>query len=46
MLSDTAIAAYRRDGFIVLPGILNPTEIEALRGVTDGSSRARRRRGQ
>jgi phytanoyl-CoA hydroxylase len=35
MLSQAAIAAYRRDGFIVLPDILTPEEVEALRRVTD-----------
>jgi len=35
MLSQAAIAAYRRDGFIVLPDILMPEEVEALRRVTD-----------
>ena len=35
MLSQAAIAAYRRDGFIVLPDILTPEEVEALRRLTD-----------
>ena len=35
MLSQAAIAAYRHDGFIVLPDILTPAEVEALRRVTD-----------
>jgi hypothetical protein len=35
MLSPAALAAYRRDGFIVLPDILGPAQIEALRRVTD-----------
>jgi hypothetical protein len=35
MLSPAALAAYRRDGFIVLPDILEPAQIEALRRVTD-----------
>ena len=35
MLSQAAIAAYRRDGFIVLPDIPTPAEVEALRRVTD-----------
>src|SRR5437899_6581119 len=36
MLSQTDLAAYRRDGFILLPEILSPDEVEALRRVTDG----------
>src|SRR5262252_6308988 len=35
MLSPTDLAAYRRDGFIVLPDILTWREVEALRRVTD-----------
>ena len=35
MLSQAAIAAYRRDGFIVLPDILTSEEVDALRRVTD-----------
>jgi len=35
MLSHDMIAAYRRDGFIVVPEILSPAEVEALRAVTD-----------
>jgi len=35
MLSSTDLAAYRRDGFIVLPDILSREEVEALRRVTD-----------
>jgi phytanoyl-CoA hydroxylase len=35
MLSQTNLASYRRDGFIVLPDILAPEEVEALRRVTD-----------
>src|SRR5271169_171750 len=35
MLSPAALAAYQRDGFIVLPDILEPAQIEALRRVTD-----------
>jgi len=35
MLSQTELAAYRRDGFIVLPEILTRGEVEALRRVTD-----------
>jgi hypothetical protein len=35
MLSPTTLAAYRRDGLIVLPDTLTPVEVEALRRVTD-----------
>jgi ectoine hydroxylase-related dioxygenase (phytanoyl-CoA dioxygenase family) len=35
MLSQADLATYRRDGFIVLPDILTPAEVEALRRVTD-----------
>jgi phytanoyl-CoA hydroxylase len=35
MLSQADLATYRRDGFIVLSGILTPAEVEALRCVTD-----------
>ena len=42
MLSQTDLAAYRRDGFIVLPEILSPDEVEALRRVTDGFVRKSR----
>jgi phytanoyl-CoA hydroxylase len=35
MLSETTLAAYRRDGFFVLPDILTSSEVEALRQVTD-----------
>jgi phytanoyl-CoA hydroxylase len=35
MLSESQLAAYRRDGFIVLPDVLTPHEVEALRRVTD-----------
>jgi phytanoyl-CoA hydroxylase len=35
MLSQTDLAAYRRDGFIVLPNILTSDEVETLRRVTD-----------
>jgi phytanoyl-CoA hydroxylase len=35
MLSQADLATYRRDGFIVLPGILTPAKVEALRCVTD-----------
>ena len=35
MLSPATLATYRRDGYIVLPDILEPARIEALRRVTD-----------
>ena len=35
MLSSIEFAAYRRDGFIVLPDVLTRDEVEALRRVTD-----------
>src|SRR5437870_1968991 len=35
MLSQADLAAYRRNGFIVLPDILSTAEVEALRRVTD-----------
>lgn len=35
MLSETALAAYRTDGFVVLPDILTASEVDALRRVTD-----------
>jgi phytanoyl-CoA hydroxylase len=35
MLSQTNLASYRRDGFIVLPDILAPEGVEALCRVTD-----------
>jgi ectoine hydroxylase-related dioxygenase (phytanoyl-CoA dioxygenase family) len=35
MLSSADLAAYRSEGFIVLPDILSPDEVEVLRGVTD-----------
>ena len=35
MLSQTDLAAYRHDGFIVLPNILSSDEVETLRRVTD-----------
>jgi phytanoyl-CoA hydroxylase len=35
MLSETDLAAYRRDGFIVLPDILTREEVAALRRSTD-----------
>jgi ectoine hydroxylase-related dioxygenase (phytanoyl-CoA dioxygenase family) len=35
MLSQAALAAYRRDGFVVLPDILTAAEVEALRRATD-----------
>ncbi len=36
MLSKDQIEAYRRDGFIVVAGVLSTAEINALREVTDG----------
>ncbi|HEY1300598.1 MAG TPA: phytanoyl-CoA dioxygenase family protein [Stellaceae bacterium] len=36
MLSPDQIAAYRRDGFIVVPDVFTGDEIAALRRVTDG----------
>jgi hypothetical protein len=36
MLSTGQIEAYRRDGFIVVEGVLSTAEISALREVTDG----------
>jgi phytanoyl-CoA hydroxylase len=35
MLSDAQIAAYRRDGVIVVPDVFAPGEIDALRRATD-----------
>jgi len=35
MLSESALAAYRSDGFVVLPDILTSSEVDALRRVTD-----------
>ena len=35
MLSQAELSVYRRDGFIVLPDILDAAEIEALRRATD-----------
>ena len=35
MLGPADFATYQRDGFIVLPDILTPDEVEALRRVTD-----------
>jgi ectoine hydroxylase-related dioxygenase (phytanoyl-CoA dioxygenase family) len=35
MLSQAALAKYRDDGFVVLPAILDPAEVERLRQVTD-----------
>jgi hypothetical protein len=43
MLSEATLAAYRRDGFIVLPDILNSDEVDALRRVTDGFVEGARR---
>ena len=36
MLSPAVREAYRRDGFVVLPDILTPDEVKALRRVTEG----------
>src|SRR5215470_2127295 len=30
-LSPAQLARYRRDGFLILPGLFSPTEVEALR---------------
>jgi phytanoyl-CoA hydroxylase len=35
MLSDAQSAAYRRDGFVVVPDVFSPAEIAELRTVTD-----------
>ena len=35
MLSPAVHEAYRRDGFVVLPDIFTPDEVDALRRVTD-----------
>ena len=35
MLSNQQIAAYRRDGFIVVEGVLSADEVTALRRATD-----------
>jgi ectoine hydroxylase-related dioxygenase (phytanoyl-CoA dioxygenase family) len=35
MLSETQLAAYRNDGFVVVPGVFSPAEIAELRAVTD-----------
>jgi len=35
MLSNQQIAAYRRDGFIVVEGALSAAEVAALRRATD-----------
>ena len=35
MLSPAHLAAYRRDGFIVLPEVFSPADVKALRRVTD-----------
>src|SRR5688572_4804227 len=36
ILSDAQRAAYDRDGFIVVPDVFSPAEIDELRRVTDG----------
>ena len=43
MLSPNQIAAYRRDGFIIVPDIFTGDEIAALRRVTDGLVEGARR---
>jgi phytanoyl-CoA hydroxylase len=35
MLSEAQSAAYRNDGFVVIPGVFSPAEIAELRAVTD-----------
>jgi len=35
MLSPAHLAAYPRDGFIVLPEVFSPEDVKALRRVTD-----------
>jgi phytanoyl-CoA hydroxylase len=35
MLSSSALSAYRRDGFVVVPDVLGAGDIDALRQVTD-----------
>lgn len=35
MLGNRQIAAYRRDGFIVVEGVLSAAEVAALRRATD-----------
>jgi ectoine hydroxylase-related dioxygenase (phytanoyl-CoA dioxygenase family) len=35
MLTDSQVAAYRRDGFIVVENVLSPAEVDALRRATD-----------
>jgi ectoine hydroxylase-related dioxygenase (phytanoyl-CoA dioxygenase family) len=35
MLTDSQVAAYRRDGFIVVENVLSPVEVDALRRTTD-----------
>jgi hypothetical protein len=35
MLSEDQVEAYRRDGFIVVEGVLTGAEIQALRDATD-----------
>lgn len=36
MISDQDVAAYRRDGYIVVPDVLDATEIATLQAVIDG----------
>jgi ectoine hydroxylase-related dioxygenase (phytanoyl-CoA dioxygenase family) len=40
MLTEDQIAAYRRDGFIVVPDVFSPAEVDELRAVTDDFVRA------
>jgi ectoine hydroxylase-related dioxygenase (phytanoyl-CoA dioxygenase family) len=40
MLTDAQIAAYERDGFIVVPDVISPEDIAELRAVTDEFVRA------
>ena len=35
ILNDTQLATYRRDGFIVVEGVLTPAELGELRQTTD-----------
>src|SRR5262249_11901975 len=40
MLSEAQLAAYRRDGFVVVPEVLSPQQVAELRAVTDDFVRA------
>jgi len=35
MLTERQLAAYRNDGFVVIPDVFSPAEIAELRAVTD-----------